>query len=62
MEEKKVTQLVVIKDGPIMVDGLIDVSYNGVGTVSEKCFLCRCGASSNKPYCDGSHKKIEFKD
>lgn len=23
-------------------------------------FLCRCGASENKPYCDGAHKRIDF--
>lgn len=62
MEQKNV-QLVVIKNGPIMVNGIVDVTYNGVGKVDDKpVYLCRCGASKNKPYCDGSHKTIDFKD
>ena len=31
-------------------------------TLSQKVIaLCRCGQSSNKPFCDGTHKKCEFK-
>jgi CDGSH-type Zn-finger protein len=28
----------------------------------EKVFLCRCGASKNKPFCDGSHRRVGLKD
>lgn len=54
----------VIKDGPILLYGDASVKYNN--KVHDKTdpvtAFCRCGASRNKPYCDGSHKKAEFMD
>ena len=52
------------KDGPYEVSGGIELI--GVppasGASMEHFTLCRCGASKNKPFCDGSHWDIEFKD
>ena len=50
------------KDGPLVVSGnleLIAASGRRIAT-KQKTFMCRCGASKNKPYCDGSHKDIGF--
>jgi CDGSH-type Zn-finger protein/uncharacterized Fe-S cluster protein YjdI len=50
-------------DGPVQCDGplaMFDVFGEQVGTV-QQAWLCRCGASKNKPYCDGSHKAIGFR-
>lgn len=50
--------------GPLWVRGGIRVE-SADGTAYERrnrMTLCRCGASSNKPFCDGSHASIEFKD
>ena len=49
------------KNGPIKVSGkfnIIDEKGNPV-EASGDVWLCRCGHSSNKPFCDGTHKKGE---
>jgi 3-phenylpropionate/trans-cinnamate dioxygenase ferredoxin subunit len=38
---------------------LLDASGNKI-EAGEKIALCRCGASTNKPFCDGTHSKIGF--
>ena len=56
------TTLSILKDGPILVKGgfeMIDDQGNVVEG-GESVALCRCGASANKPFCDGSHKKVGF--
>jgi CDGSH-type Zn-finger protein len=50
--------------GPLWVRGGITIESHD-GTTYEKqnrVTLCRCGASSNKPFCDGSHASIKFQD
>ena len=59
MEKTKIT---VMPNGPLMVEGNLTVNKMSGENIkdAEKVFLCRCGHSSNKPFCDGSHKKAEF--
>ena len=51
-----------IANGPLRVDGAFELATaDGQRFVcGEKTWLCRCGASGNKPFCDGTHKKIGF--
>lgn len=52
------------KDGSLVVSGSIElVDHEGSEydlTGREKVFLCRCGQSANKPFCDGSHRAAGF--
>jgi hypothetical protein len=49
----------VIDNGPIKITGniLIRDSKRDITDKPEEVWLCRCGRSSNKPYCDESHRK-----
>ena len=50
-------------DGPLKVSGNLEI-MSGTGRVVARTtttWLCRCGHSNTKPFCDGTHKKVGFK-
>ena len=54
--------ITVMKDGPYAVLGIELVGAEfAQGAPRERYTLCRCGASKNKPFCDGSHAESGFK-
>ena len=66
----------ITKDGPYLVSGGLPLSEQWIATNAEgesldyregkkypaqpQYALCRCGQSANKPFCDGTHKKVQF--
>jgi len=76
MEPKNAQKIKVSKNGPYLVSGRIPIQKQVITTDSEgtpiewragtkyppqeKCALCRCGQSKNKPFCDGTHVKVGF--
>ena len=57
-------QITLRENGPYLVKGpiaLVDADGNAYDTGGKEIVaLCRCGASTNKPFCDGTHSKIGF--
>ena len=54
----------VVPNGPLLIYGNITIKDKD-GSETKKnnvTAMCRCGQSGNKPYCDGTHKKVDFKD
>jgi CDGSH-type Zn-finger protein/uncharacterized Fe-S cluster protein YjdI len=50
-------------DGPLQVRGNLEITSGTGRTIARvtQTWLCRCGASADKPYCDGSHRRNGFK-
>lgn len=60
-------EIVAKPNGPYMVSGDLSMLElrDGAGNLydlsgKKRVFLCRCGASTTKPFCDGQHTKIGF--
>lgn len=53
-----------LPDGPLEVSGEVAITAPDGTVIREaaKSYLCRCGASEKKPFCDGSHKRVGFTD
>jgi len=52
----------LIENAPFVVEGNYTLKNEKDSTkTAKRMSFCRCGASSNKPFCDGSHRDIEFK-
>ena len=57
------TEVSVTPNGPLILRGNLRIVRDGVEIARlEKAALCRCGQSSNKPFCDGTHKVVGFSD
>lgn len=62
--ENEITRFKVTAGGPLEVTGHFQIKGPD-GTIIEKTepvYLCRCGRSSNKPFCDETHKRIGFSE
>jgi len=61
MSKDKKPNINLVPNGPYIVKDLVNfTSQKGPIKTEETIALCRCGKSSNKPYCDGTHAKIGF--
>jgi len=58
-------RIMVSRNGSYYVQGkvlLVDHQGNEIPYEGEEVWLCRCGHSQTKPFCDGSHRKVWSKD
>ena len=55
--------ITVRKDGPYLVSGAVELgdADGNPYRAKETLALCHCGASTTKPFCDGTHSKVGFR-
>lgn len=61
MSESKVI-ITALTNGPLEVAGEVEILAADGSVIKEtdKSYLCRCGHSAKKPFCDGAHKAEGF--
>ena len=58
------TKITALDNGPYLMRGpvvVVDAEGNEFPSRRETVALCRCGGSTTKPFCDGTHSKIGFR-
>ena len=64
MSPRPKTVITPYRDGPLLVRGdfrVQDQNGNEIELRRETIALCRCGKSRTRPFCDGSHKLVDFR-
>jgi uncharacterized Fe-S cluster protein YjdI len=61
-ERERPVEVCASENGPLLVTGGVRILDAGGAVLyeGERAALCRCGGSSNKPFCDGTHKTNDF--
>jgi CDGSH-type Zn-finger protein len=67
IEEDTMSDVIITpnNDGPYHVKGKFKIVTDGgreIAVDGDETWLCRCGHSASKPFCDGSHKKAAFRN
>ena len=59
------TTIKIRDNGPYLIEGddirITDAEGSEISIERSPFSLCRCGASKQKPFCDGTHRQIDFK-
>lgn len=64
IELKAHNEVIVEKNGPLIIKGTITIKDQNGNIIEKKgsTSFCRCGLSQNKPYCDNSHEDSDFNE